>query len=479
MLNKRVLTCAAATLAGAIVMATPASAAPTKIPDFNGDGLPDLAVGAPFATVRGVYNAGAVGIVYGKSTGLDPANVKAINQAMAVVPGVPQPEDNFGDTLRSGDFDGDGFADLAVTSGENRTAETSGLVHLLFGGKAGFTRGITVAPAVSDEVGAFGHNLAVGDFNKDGFADLYAGGNDDPGLGYNAGYVLYGKSGLHQPGQAKLVKLTGSTVQGDWLKGEPDAGDVTGDGYADLVVPRWLNNQSDVLLYKGSASGLSPAPVQRVAGGGLVTAIGDTDKDGYADVAVGNWITTVASKPYAGHVRVWYGSAAGLNAARGSVVLHQETPRIPDVAEGNDGFGQDVALGDVDKDGRADLAIGVPGESYGAKHLAGQVTVVFGGVGGIVPATAKIQSFSQDSPGVGDTLEAYDHFGSATDLRDYDRDGRADLVVSSIYDNGGEGVVQVLKGTATGLTGSGSSTFGPADVAIGHGFAYFGDGLDG
>jgi hypothetical protein len=451
------------------------AAAPARIPDFNGDGFPDLAVGGPETWVRGIEAAGAVGVMYGKSNGLDARRVTAVNQAMAVVPDTLEVGDQFGETVRSGDFDGDGFADLAVGApGEKRAGAKPGTLSILFGSGTGFTRGIVVAPRDQDgPMKRFASALAAGDFNKDGYTDLYATGWGEA----SPGYVVYGKAGLHQPGKAKLVKLADVAPVLD--KGEPDIGDVTGDGYADLIVPRWRGTQSDVVVYKGSASGISTTPSQRVAGGGQISAVGDTDKDGFGDVAIGFPFATVASKPAAGHVRVWYGSAAGLNVARKSVVIHQETPRIPDVAEGSDDFGNDVSLGDIDKDGRADLAIGVPGESYGTKKRAGQVTILYGNAGGIVPATARIQSVSQDTTGVGETLEAYDNFGWSTDLRDYNRDGRADLVIAAIFDNDWEGVVHVLKGSATGVTGVASLTFGPSTVAMGHVPSLLGIGADG
>ena len=104
---------------------------------------------------------------------------------------------------------------------------------------------------------------------------------------------------------------------------------------------------------------------------GWALATGDFNGDGFADLAVGAPGETIGAASRAGIVHILYGSANGL-AAQGNQVFHQDRPGVQETAEGGDTFGWALATGDFNGDGFADLAIGAPGEAFGAA----------GGVGG-------------------------------------------------------------------------------------------------
>jgi hypothetical protein len=88
--------------------------------DFNGDGYTDLAVGAPYATVDGQSEAGYVAVMYGSPHGLSAAHRTIISRATPGVYGGPKISGLFGSDLAKGDLDGDGYADLVIGNAEYR-----------------------------------------------------------------------------------------------------------------------------------------------------------------------------------------------------------------------------------------------------------------------------------------------------------------------------------------------------------------------
>src|SRR5438067_12558289 len=87
---------------------------PTVRSDFNGDGFADLAVGVPQESVGSVGKAGAVNVIYGSPTGLRATGNQLWTQNSPGVPTVAEANGTFGTSVAAGDFNGDGFSDLAV-----------------------------------------------------------------------------------------------------------------------------------------------------------------------------------------------------------------------------------------------------------------------------------------------------------------------------------------------------------------------------
>jgi hypothetical protein len=153
--------------------------------DFNNDGFVDLAVGAVFEDVGSVGGAGAVNVLYGSAGRLTGAGSQLFSQDSPGVPGTAENGDQFGAALAAGDFDNDGFADLAVGVVHEGVggAIGAGAVNVLYGSAGGltgsgsqqFSQGAGGVPGTAETGDEFGHALATGDFDNDGFADLAIG----------------------------------------------------------------------------------------------------------------------------------------------------------------------------------------------------------------------------------------------------------------------------------------------------------------
>ncbi len=109
-------------------------------------------------------------------------------------------------------------------------------------------------------------------------------------------------------------------------------------------------------------------------------------------------------------MNVILGSGGGLSAT-GNQFWSQNSAGISETAEAGDSFGAALVAGDLNGDGRDDLAVGVPAESIGTL-AAGGLNLIYGAAGGLT--STGNQLWSQDSPNVQETAEAGDQFGSRT-----------------------------------------------------------------
>jgi hypothetical protein len=407
------------------------------------------------------------------------------NQHVPGMPGDPDDQDAFGRRVATGDFDGDGYQDLAVgISGDG--VQDAGSVHVFYGGPSGFTVADSQLwnqespgiPGDDEPQDLFGLGLGVGDFDADGYDDLAIG---IPGKTINAVRLCGSVLILH----GSVDGLTSTGVQlwndlnlpialdfGDVLGISLASGYFDGDEYADLAmsVPGetvlGATRAGAVLVLYGSLTGLTQVGVQTwhqdVTGVLGATAVGDSfgssltsgnfDGDAFDDLAIGV-PGDIVSGVDAGAVNVLYGTSLGLSVNRNQL-WSQGTPGIPFVPEADDTFGRALASGDFNGDGADELAIGVPFEDHGAFSDAGAIHVLYGSNPDGLSATGAL-AIVQGDAGVPSQLGAQHRLGIALASGDFDGDEFADLAAGAELDDvpgaNDAGSVTVLHGAEAGL----------------------------
>lgn len=408
--------------------------------DFDGDGFADLAIGVPGRTVGGNSNAGAVIVLYGSAAGLSGAGAQLWHQNVSGIEDVAETGDHFGASLAWGDLNGDEFTDVVVGVPDEDfgvSLTDDGVVQILYGSAAGltsagdqiFSQNDTGTDLENEDGDRFGAAVAVGDFGGDGYGDLVGGapGEDSAVADEGAIAILDGSAnGLSSTGSQAFYAVT-------------------------FVVP---------------------TPSTRF---GHALSTGDFDGNGRADLAIGLPGHDHSGSMDAGMAVVAYGVVGGITFSGADLIL-QNTGNGADATEM---LGFSLAAGDFDNNGKDDLAVGVPGQKISGKNAAGEVAVFVGTSMGLNIARPKFwnQDTKINGAAIKDKAEENDQFGQALASGDFNGDSRDDLAIGVPLENNKNedgvttnidaGQIQVLNGSASGLTAVGNRKIGQGSNGIG------------
>ena len=369
-----------------------------SIGDLNRDGIPDIAVGAIGDNTGGSYR-GAIHIMFMNTDGSVKSTVE-INDDTANGPSLNN-TDYFGTSVASiGDLNRDGIPDIAVgASGDDGDDDDNrGAVHIMFMNTNGSVKSTveinddtTNGPSLNDN-DFFGESVAsIGDLNRDGIPDIAVGAYGDDGDGTDRGaiHIMF----MNTDGSVKsTVEINDDTANGPSL--------------------------SDTDFF-----------------GTFVASLGDLNRDGIPDIVVGA-SGDDAGGDNRGAVHIMFMNTNG--SVKSTVEINDDTTNGPSLND-NDFFGRSVAsLGDLNRDGIPDIAVGADGDNTGgsdkgAIHII-SLTSLFPSGNGFVDKTVDINDATTNGP----SLSNYDYFGrSVTSIGDLDRDGIPDIAVGARGDDTG------------------------------------------
>ncbi len=412
--------------------------------DVNNDGYDDVIVGA--------YNystgAGVAYVYHGSSGGLSTTAATTLSGSSSSA---------FGYSVSGvGDVNNDGYDDVAV--GSPAYSSNAGRAYVFHGSSSGVstTASTTISGAPSTYTGAC--VTAVGDINRDGYADIAVGAPWNGG--YNGSVLVY-----HGSASGTSSTVT-TTINGpgpnSYFGWSIAGGDVTGDGYADLLIGAYYRSSytGAAYLYRSSGTSLSTTATTSLTGSsssyfGWAVQLADVTGDGYDDAIIGSYNYSSAT----GLVSWYKGSSSGLASSASGTLSGSSSSR----------FGFSLGHEDINADGYDDVLVGSP---YYSSYY-GRVSLYQGSSSGPSSATTSITASTSGS-----------YLGYAVaGAGDVNGDGYGDVVAGGPYQSTNTGAAYVYNGYADNDSdGYASSTdCDDSDSSIGDSITFYldsdGDGF--
>ena len=325
--------------------------------DLDRDGYADLLIGAPGEDVGTMQGHGSLTVLWGGSSGLTGGATVAPPTGLSEWSG-------FSSVIKAADVNGDGNPDVgtgSINGGISFTGpftRTGSYAARRFVEPLGTTRGLT-----------------AGDVNGDGVAErIWLPGPVSGNL--NGDVWIENETGTltELPGAGGLVGVVADVDKdgyGDLVLGRPwdssYASDPGGTAHTGGEITVWRGSsqgidpaQQPTVIHQDTAG--VPGAGENGDTFGQALSAGDVNGDGYADVLVGVPGEAIGSRARAGETVLLRGSAGGLTGT-GATAYHQDTAGVPGAGESGDEFGTAVHLADLDGDGRADPLTGIAGEN--------------------------------------------------------------------------------------------------------------------
>lgn len=407
--------------------------------DVNGDGFPDVIIGAYSSDGNGI-NSGRAYIYFGGAAYDNIPDVILTGQAA---------QDYFGISVSTaGDFNGDGYADVIVGAPFNDAAGTNaGRAYIFFGGRSmDNVADVTLTGFAAND--NFGQSVSTaGRMNNDFCSDVVIGApyNDAAGTDAGRAYIYFGN---FTPDNGVDVTLTGAAANDNFAFSVSTAGDITGDGFGDVVIGAPYNDQyysdgGNAYVYYGGTTvdNAVDAVLTRSFGnanerfGFSVALAGDLTSDGYSDIIVGAPFNNYFAIDGGG---VYFYNGGGSFLGSPFLLLANSVP--------NSYSGISVSsAGDVNGDGYSDIIYGTPYSNVQVSS-GGRASVVYGG------NDIYFREFYVDLYVTG--FAANDYMGySVSGAGDIDGDGYSDFI-ATVYGNDGNGTdagaAYIYRNTMTG-----------------------------